>query len=89
MKKVRQTRAFRKQYKTCLRRGCDARKFLDVLTLLKADEPLPARCRPHKLSGLFRGCWECHIAPDWLLIYQYDSHYVSLIAIGSHADLFR
>ena len=72
------------------KRGAQARKLSEVLELLAADQPLPERCRPHKLVGEWNGFWECHIEPDWLLVYDLDDPKVlTLVATGSHADLFR
>jgi mRNA interferase YafQ len=59
------------------------------LSLLLADEQLPERCRPHKLIGNYLGFWECHIEPDWLLIYDVTPEFLELAAMGSHADLFK
>ena len=72
------------------KRGAQASKLAEVLSLLAADLPLPERCRPHKLVGEWNGFWECHIEPDWLLVYDLDDPKVlTLVATGSHADLFR
>lgn len=72
------------------KRGAQARKLSEVLELLAADQPLPERCRPHKLVGEWNGFWECHIEPDWLLVYDLDDpDALTLVATGSHADLFR
>jgi len=73
----------------CVKRGYDLAKFRAVLNLLREDKPLPTRCRPHKLGGNYKGKWECHIEPDWLLIYQYDDKSVYLLGTGTHSDLFR
>ena len=60
------------------------------MLLLERDGSLPAIYRPHKLTGDRRGQWECHIEPDWLLIWeQYDDELVLImINTGSHSDLF-
>lgn len=72
------------------KRGAQARKLSEVLELLAADQPLPERCRPHKLVGEWNGFWECHIELDWLLVYDLDDpDALTLVATGSHADLFR
>ena len=89
MKSVKQTSKFKKQYKACIKRGYDLSKFLTVLNLLRNDEPLPVRCRPHKLSGNYSDKWECHIEPDWLLIYEFDDDFIYLLGTGTHSDLFR
>ena len=72
-----------------LKRGADERAFVLVVTLLANDEPLAVACRPHMLSGNWRGYWECHITPDWLLIYELPDDELILIRTGTHADLFR
>lgn len=89
MRELVYTKKFEKDYKRTLRRGFDPRKLSDVLDLLVADKPLPARCRPHKLSGNLEGTWECHIAPDTLLLYEYGEDTLMLLRLGSHADLFE
>jgi len=89
MKTLKRTNKFDKHFKKCRKRGKDLEKLATIITLLRKAQPLPDRCRPHKLSGNFHGLWECHIEPDWLLIYDYDDEKVSLLATGSHADLFR
>jgi mRNA interferase YafQ len=72
------------------KRGAQASKLSEILKLLVEDTPLPRHCRPHKLSGEWKGYWECHIEPDWLLVYDLDdSDLLILTATGSHADLFR
>jgi mRNA interferase YafQ len=82
--------AFKKDYKRMVKRGVTMRKLDDVLNLLMSDTPLPARNRPHMLSGEWRGFWECHIEPDWLLIYDLDDPAVlALHRTGTHSDLFE
>jgi mRNA interferase YafQ len=72
-----------------LKRGADPAKLAAVVELLATDQPLPARMRPHRLSGAFNQFWECHIEPDWLLIYDVTPELVELAATGTHSDLFR
>lgn len=72
------------------KRGAAASKLSEVLGFLAVDQPLPDRCRPHKLVGEWTGFWECHIEPDWLLVYDLDDpDALTLVATGSHADMFR
>jgi mRNA interferase YafQ len=59
-----------------------------ILDLLIVAAELPRSARPHILSGNWEGTWECHIAPDLLLIYQFDDTSLTLIRLGSHSDLF-
>jgi mRNA interferase YafQ len=89
MKQIIRSNRFKRDFKRALKRGLDSRKLAEVLELLMADQPLPARCRPHRLSGEYLGFWECHIEPDWLLIYDVGPDFLELAATGSHSDLFR
>lgn len=63
-------------------------KFKEVVKLLIAEVPLPAKNRNHKLQGNFKGYWECHIEPDWLIIYKRSPTEIIFTQMGSHADLF-
>lgn len=89
MRRIILSGRFRKDLKRMQKRGADLGKLDEVLRLLVADQPLPARCRPHRLSGEFDRFWECHIQPDWLLIYDISPETLDLAATGTHADLFR
>lgn len=60
----------------------------DVVTLLLEEQPLPSGLQPHLLRGEWAGHWECHIKPDWLLVYQITDDEVVLVRTGTHADLF-
>jgi len=62
--------------------------LIAVVELLAQDGELPAGYRPHRLSGEWKGIWECHIEPDWLLIYDVTPEEVLLIRTGTHLDLF-
>ena len=83
-----------KQYdrdvKLAVRRGLDIEKLLDVVRLLRQGEPLPEKYRNHLLAGDYKGYWECHIQPDWLLLYEKDTEIriISLYRTGTHADIF-
>jgi len=52
-------------------------------------EPLESKNKDHNLSGNYAGFRECHISPDWLLIYRYCDKYLELYRTGTHSDLFR
>ncbi len=83
------TSRYRKDLKRCLSRGYDAEKLRVVFEAIMHDNDLPSSCRPHKLVGNYTGCWECHIAPDWLLIYELpDEETLVLRRTGTHSDLF-
>lgn len=80
---------FKKDYKRVQKRRYPLKKLEKVLNTLVRDKSLPERCRPHKLSGQYDDFWECHIAPDWLLIYEYTADTLVLRRTGTHADLFQ
>lgn len=82
------TNQFKRDYKRARRRGNDIGQLVEVITLLAAGEPLPARYRDHALLGEYRDCRECHIEPDWLLLYQRTRSELILIRTGTYADLF-
>ncbi|MEO9697228.1 MAG: type II toxin-antitoxin system YafQ family toxin [Hyphomicrobiales bacterium] len=89
MRQIKKTTSFKKDFKRSLKRGLPVAVLAEVLELLATDSPLPERCRPHKLVGEYTGTWECHIAPDWLLIYEYEDGLLNLRRMGSHSDLFK
>ncbi|MCK4934419.1 MAG: type II toxin-antitoxin system YafQ family toxin [Simkaniaceae bacterium] len=70
------------------RRNKDTKKLSNILELLIPEVPLPSKYKNHRLKGNFHDCWECHIEPDWLLIYKKLSKTLLLIKTGTHADLF-
>ena len=82
--------AFKKDYKRIVKRGYDMRLLEKVIELLANQKPLPEKNRDHQLSGDYAGCRECHITPDWLLIYEVGDEelILYLTRTGSHSDLF-
>jgi mRNA interferase YafQ len=88
MRHVTERKRFRDDLKRQLRRGKDREELLAVVELLATDGTLPPAYRPHILTGDWKGVWECHIEPDWLLIYEITATEVVLIRTGSHTDLF-
>ena len=82
---------FKRDFKRVKRQGCDMEKLEKVLELLVNGEKLPPKYRDHKLDGEYLGTRECHIAPDWLLIYEVieDELVLYLTRTGSHAKLFK
>ena len=88
---VNNTSAFKKDYKRIKRRGLDLSKLHRAVELLANGEPLPESMRDHALTGNWDQHRECHLAPDWLLIYQiYENVLIlELTRTGSHADLFE
>ncbi len=88
MRQIAQRRQFRHDLKRQKRRGKDIGDLIAAVELLAEQGALPSAYNPHKLSGEWSGVWECHIEPDWLLIYGVTDDEVLLIRTGSHADLF-
>ena len=89
MKRIIPSNRFQRDYKRAIKRGLSIEKLECIVDMLSNEMPLPTRCRPHKLTGNWLGYWECHIEPDWLLIYDFDNETVDLAATGTHADLFK
>ena len=87
MLKIRFRKQFRKDYKRVIKQ---AELFQEVLDCLVMEQLLPAKYRDHALSGNYAGFRECHILPDWLLIYKVETDILTLTLTrtGSHSDLF-
>ena len=83
------TSAFERDMKRVSRQGKALDKLEHVVTLLQEQQPLPVRCRPHPLRGNWAGHWDCHIEPDWLLLYRVTDAELILVRTGSHAELFE
>ncbi len=81
---------FKKDYKRIKKRGYDKRLLEKVIGMLAEEKPLPAEYKDHSLSGAYRGCRECHITPDWLLVYEIDGEnlILYLTRTGTHSDIF-
>ena len=90
MYSITYTKRFDKDLKRCQKRGLKLQLILEAIRLLAATGTLPAQYRPHKLSGNLQGQWECHIQPDWLLVWeQHDQELILIMLnIGTHSDLF-
>lgn len=88
--KLKTTKQFDKQLKKCLKRGYDETKLKEVVTSLVEGMELHMRHHAHRLSSKFDYCWECHITPDWLLLWEYDEDDVILLLLqtGTHSDIF-
>ena len=89
MRRPSYTRQFEKDLQRMLKRGKDADKLKMVIATLVDEEPLAERYRDHVLVGSYRGRRECHVEPDWLLIYKLLDDEVIFERTGSHADLFK
>ena len=88
--KVRYTNQFKKDYKLIQKRGYDINKLKEVVQLLLQEKKLPETYKEHYLMGKYKGFRECHIQPDWLLIYviEDDELILTLSRTGTHSDLF-
>lgn len=86
---LEQTGIFRKDLKRAKKRGLDLNLLSEVVDLLQKGETLPEKYKDHMLTGNWVGHRECHIQPDWLLIYRIveDKLILSLVRTGSHSDL--
>ena len=80
---------FKKDYKRMLRRGKDKSKFQVVIDILISGKSLPIKYKNHELKGNYKGCMECHIEPDWILIYRVVNKTLVFDRTGSHSDLFK
>ena len=88
--RIQATHQYDKDVKLAKKRGLEIDKLIEVVCKLANDESLPAKNKDHALTGNYSGCRECHISPDWLLIYQKaeEIKLLTLIRTGSHSDLF-
>jgi mRNA interferase YafQ len=85
---LRTTTAFERDLRRVNKRGKDLDKLETIMNTLQAQEKLPARCRPHPLRGIWAGHWDCHVEPDWLLLYRLTDEALILVRTGSYAELF-
>ena len=79
---------FRRDVRLAEKRGKDMKKLRDVILLLVEGNPLPQRYKDHPLGGEWKHFRDCHIEPDWLLIYKVDGDDLHLVRTGTHSDLF-
>jgi mRNA interferase YafQ len=79
---------FKKDYKLAIKRGNDIALLDSVITDLINEKPLSKRYKDHLLVGQYKGCHECHLLNDWLLVYQLSSDTVVFERVGCHSDLF-
>jgi mRNA interferase YafQ len=88
--KIIETSKFKQDLKRCVKRGYNKKLLAEVIEIISCGIPLPAKYNAHKLKGKYKGCWECHISPDWLLIWQQRDKELILILTdtGTHSDLY-
>ena len=89
MKQVRRTSQFKTDVRRMEKRGKDFTEFKAIVVKLISGQELEAEHRDHVLIGQYNGTRECHVEPDWLLIYELTSSEIVLIRTGTHTDLFR
>ncbi len=85
---IRQATQFRRDIKRLRRQGANLPELQTIIVSLAAQEPLDAQYRDHALIGNWQGYRECHVRPDWLLIYRIENDELQLARTGSHAQLF-
>lgn len=88
--RIVQSRQFKKDLKAAIKRGYNIALLEAVVDVLASGQKLPAEYKDHSLIGNYKGCRECHITSDWLLVYEIDGNelYLYLTRTGTHSDLF-
>ena len=88
---IQRTSQFKKDFKLALKRNCDTQKLQEIITILANGETLPESCLDHSLKGEYSGYRECHVEPDWLLVYKITESVLvlTLYRTGTHSDLFK
>ncbi len=86
--KLSQTTQFKKDIKRQVRQGKDQKKLIAVVNILLGGGPLPPKNLDHPLKGCWKGRRDCHIEPDWILIYRISDDELRLERTGTHSDLF-
>jgi mRNA interferase YafQ len=97
MLELTKTNLYKKELKLMLKRGRNGQKMFDIITMIldNANQGvehhllLPEKYCLHKLIGKYKGYWECHIEPDWLLVYYLDDEVLRLERTGTHNDIFK
>lgn len=87
MKKVKYSTKAKKDLKRYRHDVAKMRKFYEVLDIIRRDQPVPAWYFPHKLTGQYTGCMECHVGSDFLLIWV-SNEVVEVVRLGTHSELF-
>jgi mRNA interferase YafQ len=87
--KIKYKKAFEKDTKLAQKRGKDLNKLKEIIRLLVSEQSLPAKNRDHPLRGNYAHHRECHIEPNWLLIYKKEDDTLILERLGTHSDLFN
>ena len=87
---IRYQTKFKRDFKRIVKRGYDTRLLETVVDILASGKPLPDEYKDHDLQGDYKGCRECHITSDWLLVYEINKNtlILYLTRTGTHSDLF-
>jgi mRNA interferase YafQ len=88
VREVIRSTQFKRDVRLAEKRGKDMAKLRELILLLVEENPLPARYKDHALGGEWKHHRDCHIEPDWLLLYKLDGNDLYLVRTGTHADLF-
>ncbi|MBE7443415.1 MAG: type II toxin-antitoxin system YafQ family toxin [Flavobacteriales bacterium] len=90
MYQIEYSNKIKKDIKLAEKRGLKIQLFKEIVLLLETKGVLPSNFKPHKLKGNYQGLWECHIQPDWLLIWEQQDtiKLITLVRTGTHSDLF-
>jgi len=82
---------FGRDYKKCLKKHLSVELLDTIILAISENKTLAAKYKIHKLAGEYKNCWECHIQPDWLLIWKVDekNQTIQLVRTGTHSDLFE
>ena len=88
---LKKTSQFKASVKLAKKRGLNIDLLEDIIEKLRTDTPLEIKHKNHQLSGKFKGIWECHIQPDWLLLYLKEENnlVMTLVDTGTHSDIFK
>ncbi|MBQ3644673.1 MAG: type II toxin-antitoxin system YafQ family toxin [Candidatus Riflebacteria bacterium] len=89
--RLKQTSQFKKDYKLAKKQGKNLDSLKSIVKILENGKDLPESCQDHELKGNYKGYRECHIEPDWLLVYKKTETILllTLFRTGSHSDLFK
>ena len=89
MKNMVWTTSFKKDFKRMIKRGKSAEAIKAVIQIIAEEKALDEKYKDHPLMGNYAGTRECHIEPDWLLIYQSKGDDIVMVRTGTHSDLFK
>ena len=89
MYNIQYSNSFKKDVKTAQKRGFNMKKLKEIISALEHGKKLPEKNRDHSLTGNWKGYRDCHIEPDWILIYKVSDNILNLARTGTHSDIFK